>query len=62
MERRLREASQGKRVVGLRAAEGIRAPDLSSGPDFIALPKHNILLGNLLLSRNEQDTSHKLYL
>ena len=29
--------------------------------NFIKLPKQEILLNNFLLSRNEQDTSHKMY-
>ena len=34
----------------------------SPGPNFIELPKHNLLLNNFLLSRNEHDTSHTLYI
>ena len=32
------------------------------GPNFIELLKQKILLNNFLLSRNEQDTSHKLFM
>ena len=32
------------------------------GPNFIEPPKQKILLNNFLLSRNEQDASHKLYM
>ncbi len=34
----------------------------STGPNFIELLEQNKLLDNFQLSRNEQDTSHKLYM
>ena len=46
-----------RRVV----AERLRALGASSGPDFLELMKQKILPNSFLLSRNEQDTSHKLY-
>ena len=33
-----------------------------TGPNFIQLLKPKVLLNNFLLSRNEQDTSHNLYM
>ena len=40
----------------------LRALDSTSGPNFIELLKQKLLPNNCLLSRNEQDSSYKLYM
>ncbi len=45
----------------LNVVNFFKVEHIGTGPNFIELLKQKIMLNNFLLSRNEQDTSHKLY-
>ena len=51
-----------ERVIVVKVVHSVRLPVSAPGASFIELLKQEILLNNYLLSRNEQDTSYKLYM